>query len=108
VPFLDYFQKVSPFRIRQRGNFQCLQVVIITCLLTAQGHLIGEPGASDIEAAVSFPTGLVGERTGDEGFPGAHSRVINIKGHSYRLKEHAFSKQLRPKQGEDMVTTSPL
>jgi DNA replication protein DnaC len=36
-----------------------------------------------------------------------HSRVINIKGHSYRLKEHAFSKQLRPKQGEDMVTSSP-
>jgi len=36
-----------------------------------------------------------------------HSRVINIKGHSYRLKEHTFSKQLHPKQGEDMVTTSP-
>ncbi len=36
-----------------------------------------------------------------------HSRVVNIKGHSYRLKEHAFSKQLYPKQGGDAVSTAP-
>jgi DNA replication protein DnaC len=36
-----------------------------------------------------------------------HSRVINIKGHSYRLKEHAFSKQLYPKQGGDAVSAAP-
>lgn len=36
-----------------------------------------------------------------------HSRVINIKGHSYRLKEHAFSKQLYPQQGGDAVSASP-
>ncbi len=36
-----------------------------------------------------------------------HSRVVNIRGHSYRLKEHAFSKQLYPKQGGDAVSTAP-
>ena len=36
-----------------------------------------------------------------------HSRVINIKGHSYRLKEHTLSKQLYPKQGGDAVSASP-
>jgi hypothetical protein len=33
--------------------------------------------------------------------------VIKIKGHSCRLKEHAFSKQLYPKQGGDGVSASP-
>jgi DNA replication protein DnaC len=37
-----------------------------------------------------------------------HSRVINIKGHSYRLKELSFNKQLHPNQREDTVTSSPL
>jgi len=32
-----------------------------------------------------------------------HSKVINIKGHSYRLKEHAFSKQIYNQQGGDSV-----
>lgn len=32
-----------------------------------------------------------------------HSKVINIKGHSYRLKEHAFSKQIYNQQGGDPV-----
>jgi DNA replication protein DnaC len=36
-----------------------------------------------------------------------HSRVVNIRGHSYRLKEHAFSKQLYPKQGGDAVSANP-
>lgn len=36
-----------------------------------------------------------------------HCRVINIKGHSYRLKEHAFHKQLFPKQGGDSMSASP-
>jgi DNA replication protein DnaC len=36
-----------------------------------------------------------------------HSRVVNIRGHSYRLKEHTFSKQLYPKQGGDAVSTAP-
>jgi hypothetical protein len=32
-----------------------------------------------------------------------HSKVINIKGHSYRLKEHAFSKHIYDQQGGDSV-----
>jgi DNA replication protein DnaC len=36
-----------------------------------------------------------------------HSRVINIKGHSYRLKDHGFGKPLYPKQGEETVTAVP-
>ncbi|ABC76896.1 ATP-binding protein [Syntrophus aciditrophicus] len=32
-----------------------------------------------------------------------HSKVINIKGHSYRLKEHAFSKQIYNQRGDDSV-----
>lgn len=33
-----------------------------------------------------------------------HCRVINIKGHSYRLKEHAFNQNLfQPKGGENMT-----
>lgn len=33
-----------------------------------------------------------------------HCKVINIKGHSYRLQGHAFNKQLFPKQGGDVMT----
>ncbi len=36
-----------------------------------------------------------------------HCRVINIRGHSYRLKEHTFSKPLYPRQGGDAVSTTP-
>lgn len=36
-----------------------------------------------------------------------HSRVINIKGHSYRLKDHGFGKPLYPKQGGETVTAMP-
>jgi DNA replication protein DnaC len=36
-----------------------------------------------------------------------HCKVINIKGHSYRLKEHAFNKQLFPKQGGDPMPAAP-
>lgn len=36
-----------------------------------------------------------------------HCKVINIKGHSYRLKEHAFNKQLFTKQGDDPMTALP-
>ena len=33
-----------------------------------------------------------------------HCKVINIKGHSYRLKEHAFNQNLfQPKGGENMT-----
>ncbi len=31
----------------------------------------------------------------------------NIKGHSYRLKEHAFNKHLFPKQGGDPMAPPP-
>jgi DNA replication protein DnaC len=34
-----------------------------------------------------------------------HCRVINIKGHSYRLKEHAFSKQISQPSGGDTVAS---
>jgi DNA replication protein DnaC len=34
-----------------------------------------------------------------------HSKVVNIKGHSYRLKEHAFSKQLHSKEGGDHLNS---
>jgi len=36
-----------------------------------------------------------------------HSRVINIKGHSYRLKDQGFGKPLYPKQGGENVTAIP-
>lgn len=37
-----------------------------------------------------------------------HSKVVNIKGHSYRLKEHEFSKQLYTQKGGDpMNANSP-
>lgn len=36
-----------------------------------------------------------------------HSRVINIKGHSYRLKNHRFNKPAYPKQGGEVVSTTP-
>jgi DNA replication protein DnaC len=36
-----------------------------------------------------------------------HCRVVNIKGHSYRLKEHAFSKQIIQKSGGDTVASMP-
>ena len=35
-----------------------------------------------------------------------HSRVINIKGHSYRLKDHGFSKTYS-KEGGEIVSTMP-
>jgi len=36
-----------------------------------------------------------------------HSRVINIKGHSYRLKDHGFGKPQYHKQGGETVTAIP-
>jgi DNA replication protein DnaC len=37
-----------------------------------------------------------------------HCKVINIKGHSYRLKEHSFHKQLSQLQGGDTMTAPPV
>lgn len=36
-----------------------------------------------------------------------HCKVINIKGHSYRLKGHAFNKNLFSKQGGDSMPAAP-
>ena len=36
-----------------------------------------------------------------------HSRVVNIKGHSYRLKDHGFSQPSYPKEGGETVSTTP-
>lgn len=36
-----------------------------------------------------------------------HCKVINIKGHSYRLKEHAFNQKLFQPQGGETVNTLP-
>ena len=36
-----------------------------------------------------------------------HSRVVNIKGHSYRLKDHGFSKPSYPKEGGETVSATP-
>jgi DNA replication protein DnaC len=36
-----------------------------------------------------------------------HCKVINIKGHSYRLKGHSFHKQLFQQQGGDTMATPP-
>jgi len=36
-----------------------------------------------------------------------HCKVINIKGHSYRLKEHAFKQKLYKPQGGETVNTLP-
>jgi len=37
-----------------------------------------------------------------------HSRVINIKGHSYRLKDHALNKPAYPNQGGEPAAAMPL
>jgi DNA replication protein DnaC len=36
-----------------------------------------------------------------------HCKVINIKGHSYRLQGHAFAKQLTQKGGDSTISASP-
>ena len=36
-----------------------------------------------------------------------HCRVINIKGHSYRLRDHAFAKQLSQKGGDSTISATP-
>jgi DNA replication protein DnaC len=36
-----------------------------------------------------------------------HYRVINIKGHSYRLQGHALAKQLSQKEGDSAISDSP-
>jgi len=37
-----------------------------------------------------------------------HCKIINIKGHSYRLKEHAFNQKLfPPKGGDDTMNVLP-
>ena len=36
-----------------------------------------------------------------------HCKVINIKGHSYRLKEHTFNKNLFPTKGCDPMASPP-
>jgi DNA replication protein DnaC len=36
-----------------------------------------------------------------------HSKVVNIKGHSYRLKEHAFNQKGLQPQGGEIVNTLP-
>ncbi|WP_350339214.1 ATP-binding protein [Geomonas sp. Red32] len=35
-----------------------------------------------------------------------HCKVINMKGHSYRLQGHAFANQLSPKGGDSPVSAS--
>jgi DNA replication protein DnaC len=37
-----------------------------------------------------------------------HSKVVNIKGHSYRLKEHAFNQKGLQPQGGEIVNTLPI
>jgi DNA replication protein DnaC len=37
-----------------------------------------------------------------------HCKVINIKGHSYRLKEHAFNQKLFQQKGGENMTTLPV
>jgi DNA replication protein DnaC len=37
-----------------------------------------------------------------------HSRVVNIKGHSYRLKDHGFNKPIYPNQGGETASATPL
>jgi len=36
-----------------------------------------------------------------------HSRVVNIKGHSYRLKDHGFRQPSYPKEGGETVSATP-
>ena len=43
----------------------------ITSVSFGQGHLVGELGRANIEGAVSFPAGFVGQGAGEERFPGA-------------------------------------
>ena len=40
-------------------------------------------------------------------FHEALEELKNIKGHSYRLKEHAFNEHLFPKQGDDPMAPPP-
>lgn len=82
MPFLDNFQEVPSFLVCHGGKAEIVNNqnmrfgefgddLSVAAVTPGQGHLIGEPRAPDVEAAVSLPAGLVGERTGDEGFPGA-------------------------------------
>jgi len=36
-----------------------------------------------------------------------HCKVVNIKGHSYRLKEHAFKEKLYKPEGGETVNALP-
>jgi len=40
----------------------------VTSVSLGEGHLVGELGRTDVERTVSFPAGLVGQGTGEEGF----------------------------------------
>jgi len=79
VPLLDDLQEVSSFGIGHGGepeivNHQDMGLgefvdgLAIASVSLGQRHLIGELGGTDVEGAVSFPAGLVGQGASQEGF----------------------------------------
>jgi hypothetical protein len=94
VPLLDDLQKVSSFGVGHGGepeivNHQDMGIgefaddLSVTSVSLGEGHLLGELGRTDVERAVSFPTGLVGQGAGEEGFPhadGAGDNKVVVRG----------------------------
>ena len=81
MPFLNDFQEVSSFGIghgreaeiinhQDMGLGEFVDGFAVTSVSSGQGHLIGELGRTDVEGAVSFPAGFVGQGAGEERFPG--------------------------------------
>ena len=82
VPLLDDLQKIPSFGVGHGGETQIVNHqdmglgkladdLSIAAIALGQGHLVGELGRTDVEGAVSFPAGLVGQDAGQEGFPHA-------------------------------------
>ena len=80
MPLLNHFQKVSTFGIahgreteivndQHMGLGELVDGLAVASVTFGQSHLIGELGGADIEGAVSFPAGLVGQGACEEGFP---------------------------------------
>lgn len=83
VPLFDNFQEVASFRVRHGGEAEIIydedmgfgeliDDLAVAAVAPRHGHLIGEPGGAQVEAAEALPAGTVGKGAGDKGL--AHTR----------------------------------